>query len=149
MHLGNLNVTILCTLLGKCTLKGPFSHKHQDGAPLLRQSYKKINSMIICKSHFKLFCMWLFWNTADSKNAVRSFNDTGKLSNFVNQPLDIAKFWVKLNTKTEEILQNLVTPKFWIAKLDNLPLSLKLLTAFFESAVFQKGHIQTVLKWNA
>ena len=38
-------------------------------------------------------CMKVFWNPADSKNAVRSSSEAEKLSKFDIQNFDIAKFW--------------------------------------------------------
>ena len=91
--------------------------------------------------YYYLFSTWLFSNLADSKNTVRSSNDNGKLSNFTIQNLDITKFWRKSSILMFKFTQILAVFKAWMAKLDNLPVSLELLTVFFESARFEKSHV--------
>ena len=147
MHIFFRNITWFGSLLGNRVLKGPFSHKHQESVTVRRQSHEKKNLLIIHQIHFILFCTWLFSNQADSTDTVRNSNDNGKLSNFKIQNLDITKFWKISSILMFKFNQNLAIFKAWMAKLDNLPVSFELLTAFFESAVLQKSDLQKRMKW--
>ena len=86
-------------------------------------------------------CMKVFWNPADSKNAVRSSSEAEKISKFDIQNLDIAKIWSFLDRNFGKIDQNLATSKFWMSNFESFSASFKLLTVFFESAAFQKGYV--------